>query len=117
MMNERRRRNILNPSPIKVAVLDTGCDGNSPHFKAFPRNKRRVEKNWVDFVQQGSNSLIDTDEDKHGTKITTTLLKLLPKAEVYVGRITREAKSLKESLGIIKRVSMLQLFGPLFASS
>lgn len=104
MIKDRRKRNIANPPPIKVAILDTGCDGNSRHFKSWPRDKRRVEKNWVDFVQAGSKSLIDTDEYKHGTKITTIVLKLLPNAELYVGRVTREEKSLKDSLGIIKQV-------------
>ncbi|KAI0096442.1 peptidase S8/S53 domain-containing protein [Nemania sp. FL0031] len=79
------------PRRIKVGVLDTGCDLSTGFFDAEHNHldKQRITgEHWVDFLNDKIRGPVD--EDGHGTKIATTLLMLLPRAEVFIGRVARK---------------------------
>ncbi|KAH8883064.1 subtilisin-like protein [Thozetella sp. PMI_491] len=89
---------------IKIAVIDTGFSLDAAHFKMFGRDEaKRVH--FKDFVDVQNTSPIDTDHHDeaggpgHGTLVVTLLLKLLPKAIIYVARVveTRAAFQSEDS--------------------
>ncbi|KAF5611927.1 serine protease [Fusarium subglutinans] len=82
----------------KICILDTGCDPDCNFFKrerlGDPDDLKRII--WRDFATPKSTDMIDEDgvgarnlgsNGKHGTSITTLLLMLLPRANIYVARI------------------------------
>ncbi|RYP16696.1 hypothetical protein DL766_009056 [Monosporascus sp. MC13-8B] len=78
------------PRPIRVAVLDTGCNMNTGFFDEEHNqgDKQRVmREHWKDFLDDKSPEPVD--DDGHGTKIATTLLMLLPRAELFIGRVAK----------------------------
>lgn len=78
------------PDPVRIAVLDTGCDLSAPHFLRFPKDRHRIT--WHDFVGESQGS-VDEDggdgEVGHGTLVVSLLLNLLPLAQVVVCRVAR----------------------------
>ncbi|EFQ25226.1 uncharacterized protein GLRG_00370 [Colletotrichum graminicola M1.001] len=83
---------------VKIAVFDTGCSPDAPHFRQRRHDWRRVV--WRDFVET-NNQTAWKDEDTtarslgHGSLIVSLLLRLLPKAKIFVGRIARTRKDLE----------------------
>ncbi|KAM0260794.1 hypothetical protein ACHAQJ_002560 [Trichoderma viride] len=75
--------------PIKIAILDTGCDTNTPFF-FNPENTPRL-RGWKDFVD-GSDEW--EDHDGHGTYLTSLIMEIAPEAEIYVARITKTPEEL-----------------------
>ncbi|KAF6787618.1 hypothetical protein CSOJ01_15188 [Colletotrichum sojae] len=79
------------PDPIKIAVMDTGCDLNAPHFLRFPKDRQRII--WQDFIE---NVQVSVDEDGtddrvgHGTLVVSLLLNLLPFAQVAVCKVLKD---------------------------
>ncbi|PVH74789.1 subtilisin-like protein [Cadophora sp. DSE1049] len=83
-------------TPVKVAVLDTGCDMDAFCFTSSGSGQdERLEGRWLDFVGKEKNP-VDEDLRKHGTAMTTLLMRLLPisTAEIYVARVARDSKGL-----------------------
>ncbi|KAH6890696.1 hypothetical protein B0T10DRAFT_325096 [Thelonectria olida] len=79
------------PRKVKIAVLDTGCDLNTEFFDEMHNeaDKQRIMgAQWKDFIDD-EKSPKPVDVDGHGTKITTALLMLLPRAEIFIGRVAR----------------------------
>jgi hypothetical protein len=76
-------------TPIKIAILDTGCDIGTPFFFS-PTNTHRL-KGWKDFAQYSPEW---EDHDGHGTYLTSLIMKIAPEAEIYVARITLSPEEL-----------------------
>lgn len=87
-------------SPLKIAILDTGYDGNAPSF-CNPGLSQRM-RGWRDFV---SGSPTPVDSDGHGTHLTTLLLQMALSAEIYVARVAENSRGLASAEGNISQVS------------
>ncbi|KAE8450714.1 hypothetical protein EG329_006059 [Mollisiaceae sp. DMI_Dod_QoI] len=76
---------------IKIAILDTGYDPNTPDFHT-PLIKSRIKdyKSWV------GDSLKPQDSNGHGTHATALLLKTAPFADVYIARIADDSDNLSK---------------------
>lgn len=75
---------------IKIAVLVTGCSPLTPHLRKHPKDMERII--WRDFLDQQQNMVDEDDMNPsfgHGSLIVSLLLKVLPKAKLYVGRVAR----------------------------
>ncbi|KAH7317058.1 peptidase S8/S53 domain-containing protein [Stachybotrys elegans] len=72
---------------VKVAVLDTGIDGENPILKSAKRERRRN-----DWPIKDQRSFLDgvsvTDTDGHGTNVAALVLKMTPEADLYVAKIS-----------------------------
>ncbi|KAK0647029.1 hypothetical protein B0T16DRAFT_414601 [Cercophora newfieldiana] len=88
----RRKQYRGGGRPIKIAILDTGYDENTPTFDS-PGCSSKI-KGWKDFV---SDSLTPVDTDGHGTHLLTLLLRLKCPAHIYVGRVAKSSKTLKSA--------------------
>ena len=90
----RRRKSAGVTSPIKVAILDTGCNRDLPFFK----NNIISEcfKDWKDF---GAESQTPVDIFGHGTFMARLLLQVAPIVNLYVARIavTQDELELNEN--------------------
>ncbi len=97
---EQRYRNLPYPQQVgdlappelprvKIAILDTGVDLNHPFIKAA---QMRIRKEYSrrdspirlvkDFTDLG-----EADKDGHGTLTTTLLLRVAPRADIYVAKV------------------------------
>ncbi|RKK64379.1 hypothetical protein BFJ69_g16745 [Fusarium oxysporum] len=86
----------VDPLPVRIAVLDTGCDINNDYFNGPGIGQdERLDGHWLDCVE-GSDDMVDEDPDKHGTAMVTLLLRLLPHAEIFVFRVAKN----KDDLGM-----------------
>ncbi|KAF3769384.1 hypothetical protein M406DRAFT_75863 [Cryphonectria parasitica EP155] len=80
------------PRPIKLAILDTGCSLDTGFFDKewHHGDKDRVAgEHWKDCLGDHPDGPIDEDPNRHGTKITTLLLMLLPRVELFIARVAR----------------------------
>ncbi|KAI1843016.1 hypothetical protein JX266_010869 [Neoarthrinium moseri] len=89
----RCRRLAKVTKPIRVAILDTGCDANLPFFQ-LPQRSSRL-KGWMDFAAPGSTSEVDTFG--HGTFMTRLLLHVAPIVDVYLIRVAENIKDLENN--------------------
>ncbi|RYN18117.1 hypothetical protein AA0113_g10928 [Alternaria arborescens] len=84
---------------IKIAILDTGCNTDDDFFSDLGMhylNGLQGSGRWYDCVA-GSYKPIDQDPKKHGTALTALLLRLVPKALVYVIRVAKDAEHLAQA--------------------
>uniref|UniRef100_A0A0C4DI89 Peptidase S8/S53 domain-containing protein n=1 Tax=Fusarium oxysporum (strain Fo5176) TaxID=660025 RepID=A0A0C4DI89_FUSOF len=85
--------------PVKIAVLDTGCDADLPFCK-IPRRKKSI-KAWKDFTCEESEDTPGPDsmEDEygHGSLMTRLIMEAAPLAHVYVVRVAKDADELEYS--------------------
>ena len=90
--------------PVRVAVLDTGCD-LSVHFFNGPgiRQEERLTDHWLDCLDE-SNEPVDVDRGHHGTAMVTLLLRLLPSAEIYVARVSKDSNGLPMAKKNVEKV-------------
>lgn len=77
--------------PVRIAVLDTGCSLDAPIFQQ-PGEDDRVKKGWIDWVGHSDQP---KDDDGHGTRITSLLLRIAPQAEIYVARVATNVEDLQ----------------------
>lgn len=70
---------------MRIAILDTGVDASHEAI-ARQRTQLRDVRSFV----QGSDETDDTHG--HGTHGTALMLRLVPRARIYVGRITVNSK-------------------------
>ncbi|EXK30457.1 hypothetical protein FOMG_13264 [Fusarium oxysporum f. sp. melonis 26406] len=85
--------------PVKIAVLDTGCDADLPFCK-IPRRKKSI-KAWKDFTCEESEDTPGPDsmEDEygHGSLMTRLIMEAAPLAHVYVVRVAKDTDELEYS--------------------
>ncbi|KAH7153364.1 hypothetical protein EDB81DRAFT_791255 [Dactylonectria macrodidyma] len=94
-VNTRLERiNNVNVPPVRLAVLDTGCDIEHEYFDGpGVCQDERLNGHWFDFVT-GSDGIIDEDPGRHGTSVLALLLRLLPSAEIFIARIAKNTDDL-----------------------
>ena len=85
-------------SPVKIAILDTGCDMESDFFTGpGVEHVDSVEANWTDYVG-GKVMPVDEDPGKHGTALAALLLRLIPNcASIHVARVAQNATKLTDA--------------------
>lgn len=89
----------LRPRPVRIAVLDTGIDGDSVFFSSPVRRARiREWKDWVD------NSDMPVDLNGHGSHTVSLVMKVAPRADIYVARIAKDTSTLRNSTEFIAEV-------------
>ncbi|KAF4952939.1 hypothetical protein FGADI_6372 [Fusarium gaditjirri] len=99
IMNLRDERPDHEFKPVKIAVLDTGCDAELPFYKISRRKK--CIKAWKDFTRDGSEDEPEPDsmEDEygHGSLMTRLIMEAAPLAHVYVARVAKNTGELEYS--------------------
>jgi hypothetical protein len=94
--------------PVRIAVLDTGCDIKDGYFDGPGAGQdERLDGHWLDCVEE-SYDMVDEDPDKHGTAMVTLLLRLLPHADIFVFRVAKNTDDLGMAQNRIAQVTMLQ---------
>ncbi|RKL44096.1 hypothetical protein BFJ72_g3829 [Fusarium proliferatum] len=92
--------------PVKVAILDTGCDAELPFCK-IPRRKRSIRA-WRDFASDGGEETSGPDcmEDQygHGSLMTRLIMEAAPLAHIYVARVAKNTDELEYSSDQIAQV-------------
>ncbi|KAK4059079.1 hypothetical protein Trihar35433_11175 [Trichoderma harzianum] len=74
---------------VRIAILDTGCDDDSPFFH-LPSNISRL-KGWKDYVD-GSEERVD--KHGHGTHLISLIMDIATDADVYIARVAEDATGL-----------------------
>ena len=97
----RCRRKVKVTTPIRVAILDTGCQRDLAFFQNPQRSKRL--KGWKDFTSAGSES--ETDTFGHGTFMARLLMHVAPLVDVYLIRVAENSKDLENNQENIARVT------------
>jgi subtilisin family serine protease len=96
----RRFFSSPNTSRVRIAILDTGYDGNSPFFSLATRHKRLIL--WKDFAKDG---LEPVDDDGHGTHVVSLAMKMAPAADICVARVASSSVELQNAGQDIAEVS------------
>lgn len=68
------------------------------------RQDERLNGQWLDCLEEEEEP-VDEDADQHGTAMTTLLLRLLPTAQIYVARVSRDADGLSNAKENIAKVT------------
>lgn len=93
---------VNSPPPVRIAVLDTGCDDGSLFF-FDPDNASRLRE-WKDWTEESDEY---QDCDGHGTHLTSLVMKLSPGAHIYVARVARNPDELLNSSENVAKVCIL----------
>lgn len=75
---------IENKRPIKVAVLDTGVNGEHTHFIGVRGPKGTSIKRAISFV--GGET---TDDEGHGTDVAALVVDIAPHVDLYIAKINK----------------------------
>jgi hypothetical protein len=78
---------------VKIAVLDTGVCSNHPTMEKH-QNRLKDLRNFVD--GQGGVK----DDHGHGTLTTSLLLRVAPKAEVYVAKVWDDKRKVVDAKAV-----------------
>ena len=84
----------------RIAVLDTGYDPAAEFFSNRDREVRLC--GWRDWA---FDSKSPTDEDGHGSRVLSLLMKMTPLADIYVARVAKNSNGLKSSSIALAEVS------------
>ncbi|KAG5746460.1 hypothetical protein H9Q70_010855 [Fusarium xylarioides] len=99
IMNLREEKPDHDFKPVKIAVLDTGCDAELPFYK-IPRRKKSI-KAWKDFTRDRSEDMSEAgcmeDEYGHGSLMTRLIMEAAPLTHVYVVRVAKNTRDLEFS--------------------
>ena len=89
---------------IKIAILDTGCDLENKFFCGpgidFVDD---LMVRWLDCVG-GTREPVDEDPHSHGTAMAALLLRLVPRATIYIVRVARDSNGLSAAKEIFAEV-------------
>lgn len=83
---------------VRVAVLDTGYDGNATFFNKARKARIQGKK---DFVNDSNDPM---DENGHGSHTLALVMKVAPTADVYVARIAKDNSALRNSTDAVAKV-------------
>jgi hypothetical protein len=97
------------PAPIRVAILDSGCNLQAEYFREQRRRASRVVA-WRDFVHQPPSE-VKKDCYGHGTLMAMLLIDIAPDAELIIGRIAEDTTQLKGMEGSISQVRQFHISG------
>lgn len=88
---------------VKVAIIDTGIDASHPLLKIFEENGQIRCKSWID------GEPANTDDNGHGTHVAHSLLKVAPRAELYIAKVfkTGEENELEQNKRLIANVGLV----------
>jgi subtilisin family serine protease len=87
-------------TPIKIAVLDTGCDREAVFFHSPARSSRiKCWKDWVD------DSADFEDCDGHGTHAVALTMKMAPAADIFIARVAKDREKLEGASDAVAKVS------------
>ncbi|KAF5720963.1 thermostable alkaline protease precursor [Fusarium mundagurra] len=99
IMNLRGEKPDHDFKPIKIAVLDTGCDAELPFYK-IPRRKKSIRA-WKDFTTHRSEDMSEEgcmeDEYGHGSLMIRLIMEAAPLAHIYVARVAKNTGDLEFS--------------------
>lgn len=100
---EQKRRKCQVATPVRIAILDTGLDGDLPVFRRKDGLLGRIADK-VDFVEPDSSTL--TDEFGHGSFMARLVMDCAPGAEILVVRVAERTSRLENRRENIRKVSM-----------
>ncbi|MCJ1470420.1 hypothetical protein MMC07_009065 [Pseudocyphellaria aurata] len=89
----RCRRKVNVTTPIRVAILDTGCQRDMAFFQDPHRSERL--KGWKDFTSAASE--IETDAFGNGTFMVRLIMHVAPIVDVYLIRVAKNTEDLESS--------------------
>lgn len=91
ILNHKLSRNTLSSihRPTRIAVLDTGCHCDAPFFLS-PENQPHL-KDWKDWVDHTDDF---QDSHGHGTQMISVIMKIAPRAHIYVARVAKSPRDL-----------------------
>ena len=92
---------------IKIAILDTGIDALHPFIGSRWTDKHSEEDHYYDFVEDGTGGPID--EDGHGTHCAGSILKVAPRALLYVARVCKTQQSSQQDGNFANKVAQVSL--------
>lgn len=101
--------------PVKIAILDTGCNMDDPFFAGPGIYRADPTVRWIDFVD-GTLEPVDEDQGQHGTALTCLLLRLAPDATIFVARVARDSDGLSVAREIVAKAGQSH-YHSAFASS
>jgi hypothetical protein len=102
-----RRRRILDVKmgiklpPIRIAILDTGCDLTLKSFQAA-----KCFKGWRDFAVEPPSET-EVDEYGHGTFMARLVMQMVPGCELYIARVAQTRQQLECNEEGVAKVSNL----------
>ena len=88
-------------TPVKIAVLDTGCDLEAVFFHSRARRSRI--KDWKDWVNNPAAECKDCNG--HGTHAVALAIKTAPAADIFIARVARHREELQGVSEVIVNVS------------
>ncbi|KAK6603922.1 extracellular alkaline serine protease [Botrytis cinerea] len=80
------------PAPVRIAVLDTGYDDRA--IFTFQQDNQHRLKGWKDWVDQSDQP---KDFHGHGTHLVSLVMKIAPKAHLYIARVAKSPSDLLTS--------------------
>lgn len=80
------------PAPVRIAVLDTGYDDRA--IFTFQQDNQHRLKGWKDWVDQSDQP---KDFHGHGTHLVSLVMKIAPKAHMYIARVAKSPSDLLTS--------------------
>lgn len=89
--NKTIKKTGVRSTPMKIAILDTGCDPEAPSLLLPGRKKIKL---WKDLVENKQDM---TDEHGHGTHLATLILQIAPYAELCVIRVAKDSEGLEHA--------------------
>jgi hypothetical protein len=98
----RKRRNASEHERVRIAVLDTGIFAE-PHPYWNIIQDYKGYKGFKDFVVRGNE--LGVDQTGHGTIAVHLILKLLPEAHVFVGRVFQGRHANENTPSLMAEVS------------
>ncbi|RMZ91634.1 hypothetical protein DV736_g1131, partial [Chaetothyriales sp. CBS 134916] len=92
-----RRRRLLDVRmgiklpPVRIAILDTGCDLTLKSFQAA-----KCFKGWRDFAVEAPSET-EVDEYGHGTFMARLVMQMVPDCELYIARVAQTRQQLEHN--------------------
>lgn len=92
----------IHDEPIKLAILDTGCDVGLPFFE----DGRRLGqlRRWKDFSEHPTEA--PSDDFGHGSLMTKLIMEIAPMVDIYLVRIATNNEQLEKSEENIAKVGV-----------